>query len=85
MASSMKVKKVITKEVEVSGLGRRIKDARMSLPRSGKSLEALCGEVGISRTYWYDIEKERIKGSLSFDLLRSIESALGIDLGVKIE
>lgn len=68
------------REIEVEGLGDRIKTARLA---SSKSLEQLCEEVGVSRTYWYDVEKETLKGTLSLENLRKIEQALNVNLGVK--
>lgn len=75
----IRVKQV--REVEIDGLGERIKQARLAIAPI-KSLEQICDEVGVSRTYWYDIEKETLKGALSIENLRLIEQALGIDLGV---
>jgi hypothetical protein len=37
----------------------------------------------VSRTYWYDIEKETLKGALSIENLRKIEEALEVDFGVE--
>ncbi|MBD3886459.1 helix-turn-helix transcriptional regulator [Phormidium tenue FACHB-886] len=68
------------REIEIPGLGEAIKRSRLA---SDKSLEQLCDEVGVSRTYWYDVEKETLKGTLSIENLRKIEAALGVDLGVK--
>ena len=76
----MRVRKIL--EVEVEGLGKRIKEARLA---SDKSLEALCGEVGVSRTYWYDLEKETLKGTLSVENLEAIEKALGVSFGVSFD
>ena len=72
------------KEIEITGLGERIKNARLDIA-GRKSLEKICGEVGVSRTYWYDIEKETLKGSLSVENLRKIEKALGRDFGIEID
>lgn len=77
-ATKMRIRKI--KEIEIDGLGEVIKLARL---KSDKSLEQICDEVGVSRTYWYDLEKETLKGALSFDNLQKIESALEINLGVK--
>ena len=77
---AMRVRKIL--EIEAEGLGERIKQARLA---SEKSLEALCGEVGVSRTYWYDLEKETLKGTLSFENLKAIESALGVSFGVTFD
>ncbi|MBW4511760.1 MAG: helix-turn-helix domain-containing protein [Scytonematopsis contorta HA4267-MV1] len=76
----MKVRRTI--EREVPGLGQKIKKAREA---DGRSLESICGEVGISRVYWYDIEGERVRGSLPEETLRKIEKALNIDLGVNFD
>jgi transcriptional regulator with XRE-family HTH domain len=78
----MRVRQI--REVEIDGLGERIKQARLAVAQS-KSLEQVCNEVGVSRTYWYDIEKETLKGALSIENLRKIERSLGIDLGVRFE
>ena len=83
MIQSVRIRKI--QETRVEGLGERIKQARLSLPRNGKSLNDLCEEVGFSQTYWYDIEKERIRGALSIENLRKMEKALGIDLGVSFD
>jgi transcriptional regulator with XRE-family HTH domain len=76
----MRVREI--REIEVEGLGDRIKAARMASP---KSLAAILGEVGVSRTYWYDVENETLKGALSVENLRKIEAALEVDLGVKFD
>ena len=77
-ATKMRIRKI--REIEIKGLGETIKQARL---KSDKSLEQICDEVGVSRTYWYDLEKETLKGALSFDNLQKIESTLNIDLGVE--
>lgn len=82
MLAATKVRIRQIREVEVEGLGDRIKQARLS---SDKSLEHLCSEVGVSRTYWYDVEKETLKGTLSLENLRKIEQALGVEFDVKFE
>lgn len=71
--------------VEAVGIGERIKKARLSLPRNGKSLDQLCDEVGISRTTWYNIEREKIKEGVSEELLRKIESAIGVEFGITFD
>ncbi|WP_096595845.1 helix-turn-helix domain-containing protein [Calothrix sp. NIES-2098] len=75
----MRIRQV--KEVEIEGLGERIKQARFNC---SKSLEQICDEVGVSRTYWYDIEKETLKGALSIENLRKIEQVLSVDFGVTL-
>lgn len=79
LATTVRIRQI--REVEVSGLGEQIKQARLAISAQ-KSLEQICEEVGVSRTYWYDIEKETLKGALSIENLRRIEEVLGIDFGV---
>lgn len=76
-ATRMKVRRTVDKEVPE--LGKRIREAREA---DGRSLEAICAEVGISRVYWYDIEAERVRAALPEETLRKIEKVLGIDLRV---
>jgi transcriptional regulator with XRE-family HTH domain len=67
--------------VEVPGLGSRVKDARLSDPRS---LLAICREVGMSPRNWYNIE-DGVTKALPVETLRRIEAVLGVDFGVKTE
>ena len=80
LATKMRIRWI--KEIEIDGLGGVIKKARIN---SSKTVEQLCDEVGVSRTYWYDIENERIRGALSLENLRKIEEVLGIDFGVNFD
>jgi transcriptional regulator with XRE-family HTH domain len=80
IATKMRIRWI--KEVEVNGLGDAIKRAREN---SGKTVDQICEEVGVSRTYWYDIEKETLKGTLSRENLESIEKSLDVDLGVNFD
>ena len=80
IAAKMRIRWI--KEVEVNGLGKAIKRAREN---SGKTVDQICEEVGVSRTYWYDIEKETLKGTLSRENLESIEKSLDVDLGVNFD
>lgn len=72
------------KDVECEGLGKKIREARKRL-RGKKSVEQICEELGVSRTYYYDIENECIRGTLSIENLRRIEKTLNIDLGVNFK
>lgn len=78
--SRVRVRRI--EEIEVEGLGSLIRDARLASP---KSLEKICGEVGVSKTYWYDLERETIKGSLSIENLKKIETVLAVNFGVSFE
>lgn len=76
---TVRVNQIIKNEVEVPGLGARIKLARESTHRS---IAQLAKEVGISRNYWYQLEAEAVLGSVSISTLRKIEEVLGADFGV---
>jgi transcriptional regulator with XRE-family HTH domain len=71
------VRKIVKQEIEVEGLGQRIKDARY---QSGKTVESVIRELNISRTYWTNITKEKV--DLSNDLLVKIEKCLKTEFGV---
>ena len=77
LATKVKVKRII--EIEVQGLGEKIQQARKA---SGETVESLAQKAGISRPYWYDVEKEKLRDGLPEETLRNIEKALGQDLGV---
>lgn len=80
IATKMRIRWI--KEIEVDGLGDAIKKARED---SGKTVDQICEEVGVSRTYYYDIEKETLKGTLSRENLESIEKSLKVNLGVSFD
>ncbi|BDA76153.1 transcriptional regulator (plasmid) [Calothrix sp. PCC 7716] len=79
---AVKVRRIIKHEIDVPGLGERIKIAREA---SNRPVTKLCKEVGISRNYWYQLEAEAVLGGVAIDTLRKIESVLGIDLGVQFD
>jgi transcriptional regulator with XRE-family HTH domain len=76
MLRDMKVVRTI--ELDVPNLGERIKDARKS---DSRSVTQIAGAAGMSVQNWYRIENER--QTLPENVLRMIESVLGVDLGVK--
>ena len=78
----MKIRQI--KDVDAPNLGQRIKEARIFMSNR-KTLEQICNEVELSRTYWYDIENERVRGALAVENLRKIEKALEIDLGISFD
>ena len=73
-----------TREAQFKGLGKKIREARKRL-RGKKTIDQICEEVGVSKTYWYDIENECLRGALSIENLRKIESVLNVDLGVNFK
>lgn len=81
MALPMIVRRVVKTETEVDGLGGKIKQAQVE---SGKNIEQVIREVGISRTYWNNLVKEKTDG-IAYDLLKKLESALAVDFGVNFE
>jgi transcriptional regulator with XRE-family HTH domain len=79
---TVKVRRIIKLEVDVPGLGERIKQAREA---RGRPVTQLAKEVGISRNYWYQLEAEAVLGGVAEETLRKIEEVLGIDLGVSFD
>lgn len=75
----MKVKKVI--EVEVPGLGDRIRKAREA---DSRSLAEICRQIPMTTMNWYRIEAEETK-ALPVETLRRIEEVLGVDFEVKFD
>lgn len=67
--------------VSVEGLGDRIRKAREA---SGKTPEELAAKASISKSYWYDLENERIRVTVPEETFRRVEAALGVDLGVTL-
>jgi transcriptional regulator with XRE-family HTH domain len=77
-----------TREIEVEGIGERVRIARKAVCKQlGKSLETICQEVGVTRTYWYRIENEDMgkDEGLSIETLMKIQQVLSIDLGISPE
>jgi transcriptional regulator with XRE-family HTH domain len=78
----VKVRRIIKLEIDIPGLGERIKQAREA---SGRPVTKLAKEVGISRNYWYQLEAEAVLGGMAEETLRKIEEVLGVDLGVQFD
>jgi transcriptional regulator with XRE-family HTH domain len=74
------MKIVRTKVVEVPGLGQQIKEAREA---DRRSLKEIASAAGMTTMNWYRVEEE--KQTLPEETLRKIESALGVDFGVKFD
>ncbi len=79
MSLLMKVRKVF--DVEVPGLGAKIKAAREA---DSRSLLSICREVDMTPMYWYKIEAEEVK-ALPIETLSRIETVLGVDFGVSFD
>ncbi|MEA5516779.1 helix-turn-helix transcriptional regulator [Nodularia sp. UHCC 0506] len=78
----VQVKRSIIIYKDFPGLGERIKKAREGDKRS---LVSICKESGVSRTYWHQIENEATLSPITEDIVRKIEAALGVDLGVNFD
>lgn len=78
-SGAIRVRKVI--DIEVPGLGARIKQAR---ELDSRSLIQICADAGMTPANWYKVEKEEAK-VLPIETLRKIEAVLGVDLGVKFD
>ncbi|MEL7086507.1 MAG: helix-turn-helix transcriptional regulator [Cyanobacteria bacterium J06642_11] len=79
MAHAVEVKRVTVEVKTFPGLGKRIKNARESDPRS---LSQICREAEISRGYWYQLENEELLSPATEEIIRKVEAALGVDLKV---
>lgn len=77
---TMLVKRVVETVLEFPNLGERIRKARESDKRS---LTQICKDCDLSRSYWYQLEKEDLRSPATEDVIRKIETVLGIDLDVK--
>lgn len=79
---TVKVRRIVKQEIDIPGLGDRIKQAR---EKSDRGVSSLAKEVGISRNYWYQLEAESVLSGIKEETLRKIEAALGVDLGVNFD
>jgi transcriptional regulator with XRE-family HTH domain len=75
----VKVRRIIKLEIDIPGLGHRIKQARET---TNRPVTQLAKEAGISRNYWYQLEAEAVLGGVAEDTIKKIEEVLGVDLGV---
>lgn len=90
--SQVKVRRVIKQEIDVPDLGERFKQVRLEIQATkGVSLSKVCKTAGVSRNYWYQLEREDIKGALLEETLKGLEVALSaalnrvVDFGVKFD
>jgi transcriptional regulator with XRE-family HTH domain len=77
---AVQVKRVIEEVRDFPGLGKAIKRARES---DSRSLSQICREAGVSRSYWYQLENEDLRSPATEEIIRKIESVLGVEFGVK--
>jgi transcriptional regulator with XRE-family HTH domain len=75
----MKIKRVVEHVREFPGLGEKIRQTR---EKDGRTLTQICRECGLSRSYWYQLEAEDMRASATEEVIRKIEQALNVDLGV---
>ena len=78
----VKVRRIVKQEINIPGLGEKMKKARENSPKSVTELAKLCG---ISRNYWYQLEAEAVLGGVAEETLRKIESVLNVDFGVDFD
>lgn len=62
-------------EIDVPGVGQKIRDARKL---SGRTVKELAEDVGVSPQTWYQIENEAY--SIHADVIRQIEKVLQAEL-----
>ena len=80
--NSVQVKRVIEVIQDFPELGKRIRRAR---EQDKRSLSQICRECGVSRSYWYQLEGEDLRAPATEEIVRRIEQALGVDLGVSFK
>jgi ribosome-binding protein aMBF1 (putative translation factor) len=79
MSLTISVKVIRQSETYVPNLHERIKKAR---EKDGRSAQVLATLADISTAYWYKLEAGTQKW-VSEDVLKRIESVLGVDFGVQ--
>lgn len=80
--NTVQVKRVVEIINDFPDLGQRIRRAR---EHDKRSLSQICRECGISRSYWYQLEGEDMRSPATEDIIRKIECALEVDLGVRFD
>lgn len=80
--ASVQVKRVVETVLDFPGLGQKIRQAR---ERDQRTLTDICRDCKLSRSYWYQLEKEDLRAPATEDVIRRIEQVLNIDLGVNFE
>ena len=78
MPSAMQIVKTVVKEAP--GLEEKIKQARLN---DRRTLTKICAEAGMSTQNWYRIESGA--QAIPIETLEKMQSALGVDFGVRFE
>ena len=76
------VKRTVETVKDFPGLGSRIREARES---DDRSLSQICRDCQLSRSYWYQLESEDLRASVTERVIRKIEEVLNVDLDVSFE
>jgi transcriptional regulator with XRE-family HTH domain len=64
----------------IEGICEAVKKARMSYTRrTGKSVISICKEIGVARSYWYQVERGELR-TISLDFLKAVEKLFGVEL-----
>lgn len=80
--TAVQIKRSIVIVKEFPGLGERIKKIREG---DRRTLTQICKEAEISRSYWHQIENEDLRAPATEEIMRKIETALGVDLGISFD
>ncbi len=78
----MQVKRVVEIVHDFPGLGQRIRQPK---EQDERSLSQISRKCGVSRSYWYQLEGEDMRSPATEEVIRKIEGALGVDLGVRFD
>jgi transcriptional regulator with XRE-family HTH domain len=71
----MIIQRVVKKQVEVQGLGQKLRAAQR---QSDCSVREVARQIGVSTSYWYQLIKE--EEALSYDLLQKIIRILNVEV-----
>ncbi|MEL4895807.1 helix-turn-helix domain-containing protein [Crocosphaera sp. Alani8] len=80
--TTVQVKRITETVRDFPDLGKKIKQARENDKRS---LSEICRQSNISRSYWYQLENEDLRSPVTENLVRKVEKALNINLGVSFD
>lgn len=79
----MKVRQTV--EIEVEGLGDRIREARLAYQaRTGATMKAIAAAANMTRQNWHRYEANNVE-YIPLDTLRDMERAIEWDSGVKLQ